>query len=99
MSGHEPASRWGVDPIGRPMKRDSLYSGTRKRPAPAADQAPPVIERPALPSPKPYTRYEKAVLLAAGLLAGLCMVSLQAALRPAPPPTLTQEALEAAVVR
>jgi S1-C subfamily serine protease len=80
------------------MKRDSLYSSPRKRPAPVEDQATPVIERPAAQSPKPYKRYEKAVLVGSGLLVGLCMVSLQAALSPAPP-TLTQEDLEAAIAR
>src|SRR5689334_11956064 len=80
------------------MKRDSLYSSPRKRQAPVVDQAAPVIERPAVPSPKPYKRYENAVLLGAGLLVVLCIVALQAALRPAAP-VLTPEALEAAIVR
>jgi S1-C subfamily serine protease len=45
-----------------------------------------------------YKRHERAVLLAAGAIVGLCLVSLHAALTPAPP-VLAQEDLDAAVAR
>ena len=78
------------------MKRDSLYSSPRKRPTPVVEK--PVAAQPAPPSPPLYKRHERAVLLAAGALVGLCVVSLQAAIQPAPS-TLTQADLEAAVAR
>jgi len=80
-----------VDAIGGHMKRDSLYSTTRKRAAPVA-------EAPAQASPKPYKLHERAVLLAAGALVGLCMVALQHFLV-APPPALTEADLDAAIAR
>jgi S1-C subfamily serine protease len=45
-----------------------------------------------------YKRHERAVLLAAGALVGLCMVTLQAAFKPVAS-SLTQQDLEAAIVR
>ena len=80
------------------MKRDSLYSSARRRAAPVEEKPAPVESKPAAPSPKLYKRHEKAVLLAAGAIVGLCMVSLNAAFQPAPP-VLTQEDLEAAIAR
>jgi len=73
------------------MKRDSLYSTTRQRAAPVA-------EEPAQASPKPYKLHERAVLLAAGALVGLCMVALQHFLA-GPPPGLTEAQLDAAIAR
>ncbi|HUQ25618.1 MAG TPA: trypsin-like peptidase domain-containing protein [Burkholderiales bacterium] len=80
------------------MKRDSLYSSARRRAAPVEEKPAPVESKPAAPSPKLYKRHEKAVLLAAGAIVGVCMVSLNAAFQPAPP-VLTQEDLDAAVAR
>ena len=77
------------------MKRDSLYSTSRKQVPPVENKP---AAKPAAPSSKLYKRYEKAALLAAGAIVGLCMVSLNAALHPAPP-VLTQEDLEAAIAR
>lgn len=74
------------------MKRDSLYSRSRPfAPPPEPPPAPPA-------SPRRYKRHEKAILLAAGALVGLCMVALQHVLAP-PAPALTQEQLDAAVAR
>jgi len=76
------------------MRRDSLYSSARRLP-----KAPePVAEKPAPESRNVYKRHEKAVLLAAGALVGLCMVALQGAVRPVPP-SLTQQDLETAILR
>src|SRR5438045_2162483 len=97
MSGHEPASHCGVDPIGPPVKRDSLYSASARRRSPPQDPRPAAVQ-PAPPSVNLYRRHERALLLAAGAIVGLCMVSLNAALTPAPA-ALTQEDLDAAVAR
>ncbi|MEA3194302.1 MAG: hypothetical protein QOD26_2635 [Betaproteobacteria bacterium] len=80
------------------MKRDSLYSSARRRAAPVEEKPAPVEKKAVAPSPKLYKGHEKAVLLAAGAVVGLCMVSLNAAFQPAPP-VLTQEDLEAAIAR
>ena len=79
------------------MKRDSLYcsSNLRRRPAPGATK--PAEPRQA-PSPPLYKRHEKAVLLAAGALVGVCVVFLSSILTPAPR-ELTQADLDAAVER
>jgi S1-C subfamily serine protease len=77
------------------MKRDPLYSRARRLPVPEPVKAAEV--RPS-PSPNLYKRHERAVLLAAGALVGLCIVSVNAALAPATP-ALTQADLDAAVVR
>jgi S1-C subfamily serine protease len=80
------------------MKRDSLYSSARRRQF-VPEETKPAEARPApVPSPSLYKRHEKAVLLAAGALVGLCMVSVNN-LMSHPAPVLTQEDLEAAVAR
>jgi S1-C subfamily serine protease len=80
------------------MKRDSLYSSARRRQF-VPEETKPAEARPApAPSPSLYKRHEKAVLLAAGALVGLCMVSVNN-LMSHPAPVLTQEDLEAAVAR
>jgi S1-C subfamily serine protease len=73
------------------MKRDSLYSRSRKVPI-GEDASPPE------PSRNRYKHHEKAVLLAAGALVGLCMVALQQALVAAPN-GVTEAELDAAVTR
>jgi S1-C subfamily serine protease len=78
------------------MKRNPLYSSRKRSPAP--DPEPKPQPMPAAESRNLYKGHEKALLLAAGALVGLCVVSLQAALNPAPP-SLTQEDLDAAVAR
>jgi S1-C subfamily serine protease len=80
-----------VDPYG--MKRNPLYSTPRKAAAPVEEKQPAPV-----PSRNLYKRHERAVLLAAGALVGLCVVSLQAAINPARP-ALTQADLDAAVAR
>jgi S1-C subfamily serine protease len=73
------------------MKRATLYSAP-----PKASPAP--EEKPAAPRRNLYKRHEKAVLLAAGALVGLCLVALQGVLAPAAP-ALTEADLDAAVTR
>ena len=87
-----------VDPYG--MKRNPLYSSPRRRPTPPLATPAPAEKAPVGPAPSPgrYKRHERAVLLGAGALVGLCVVSLQAALNPAAP-SLTQADLDAAVAR
>jgi len=93
MRGREPPNGCAVDPYG--MKRDPLYSGPRRKPAPEpvkpAEVGPP-------PSRNLYKHRERAVLLAAGALVGLCIVSVNAVLTPATP-AVTQADLDAAVAR
>jgi len=80
------------------MKRDSLYSSPRRRHS-VPDETKPAEAKPAAqPSPTLYRRHERAVLLAAGALVGLCMVSLNSAFT-SPAPALTQQDLDAAVAR
>jgi len=80
------------------MKRDSLYSSARRRHFVPEETKPAEAEPAPAPSPSLYKRHEKAVLLAAGALVGLCMVSVNNLLSH-PAPVLTQEDLEAAVAR
>jgi len=81
------------------MKRDSLYSRSSRR-APLVPGEAKATVVPAQPASRNlYKRHERAVLLAAGALVGLCMVALQGAFRPAVPAVLTQQDLEAAIVR
>ena len=80
------------------MKRDSLYSSRSRRPTVPEETKPPEATNPASSSSNLYKRHERAVLLAAGAIVGLCMVSLNAAFAPAPP-AMTQQDLDAAVAR
>jgi S1-C subfamily serine protease len=73
------------------VRRNTLYSAARKPVAP--QQQPPPPE-----SPKRYKHYERAILLAAGALVGLCMVALQHLLIAAPTGP-TEAELDAAVAR
>ena len=79
------------------MRRDTLYSARRRPPTPPPAPAREVKAPPA-PSRNLYKRHEKAVLLAAGALVGLCMVSLPPFLAPATP-ALTAAEVEAMVAR
>ena len=80
------------------MKRDSLYSSPRRRHSVPEETKPAAAKPAAQPSPTLYKRHEKAVLLAAGALVGVCVVFLNSAFTH-PAPTLTQEDLDAAVAR
>ena len=75
------------------MRRDFLYSRSRK--LPVKEEAPPA---PSAPARNHYKHYERAVLLAAGALVGLCMVALQHALVGAAP-GLSEAQVVAAVTR
>jgi S1-C subfamily serine protease len=80
------------------MKRDSLYSSSSRRPS-VPQETKPAGAKPARPSsPTVYKRHEKAVLLAAGALVGVCMAFLNGAFAPQAP-ALAQEDLDAAVAR
>jgi S1-C subfamily serine protease len=81
------------------MKRDSLYSRSSRRPPIVPQETKPAVA-PAQPASRNlYKRHERAVLLAACALVGLCMVALQGAFKPVVPAGLTQQDLEAAIVR
>jgi S1-C subfamily serine protease len=77
------------------MKRDSLYSTSRRRVMPVEEKRP----EPPKKSSKNYRLHEKAGLLAAGAIVGLCMVSLNAAFAPPAQPAITQGDIDAAVAR
>jgi len=80
------------------MKRDSLYSRSSRRPPIVPEETKSTVA-PAQPASRNlYKRHERAVLLAAGALVGLCTVTLQGAFKPVPA-SLTQQDLEAAIVR
>lgn len=72
------------------MRRDSLYSRSRKVPVKE--------EAPSAPARNHYKHYERAILLVAGALVGLCMVALQHALVGAAP-GLSEAQVVAAVTR
>ena len=81
------------------MKRDPLYSRSSRRPPLVPQETKATVASVEPPSRNLYKRHERAVLLAAGALVGLCMVALQGAFKPLPAASLTQEDLDAAVVR
>ena len=83
------------------MRRSPLYS-TSRRIARAEPRPEPVLAAAVAAKPpasrKLDKRHERAALLAAGALVGLCVVGLQAAIAPAPP-ALTPQDLDLAVAR
>jgi S1-C subfamily serine protease len=80
------------------MKRDSLYSRSSRRQPIVPEETKSTVAPTQAASRSRYKLHERAMLLAAGALVGLCTAALQGAFKPVAA-SLTQQDLDAAIAR